>query len=185
VVSDGPDQVKMDQSVIEALLEAFAESEWLEMTVTIGDDRLRVARPGAAGEITFAPEPQVAPAPPAPTPSVATEVAGEPEPVPAPVERATAPIQAEQMHASAQPLTGTVVESPSVGLFWRSPSPGAPPFVDVGTRVSAGDTLAIVEVMKLMNQLVSPVPGVVKAILAENGATVQYGQPLVVLDAEG
>jgi acetyl-CoA carboxylase biotin carboxyl carrier protein len=81
-------------------------------------------------------------------------------------------------------LTGTVVESPSVGLFWRSPAPGAPPFVEAGTHVAAGDTLAIVEVMKLMNHIVAPAPGTVQAVLAENGARVDYGQPLFAIDPE-
>jgi biotin carboxyl carrier protein len=81
-------------------------------------------------------------------------------------------------------LTGTVVESPSVGLFWRSPAPGAPPFVDAGTHVAAGDTLAIVEVMKLMNHVVAPAPGIVQAVLAENGARVEYGQSLFTIGPE-
>lgn len=80
---------------------------------------------------------------------------------------------------------GTRVESPSVGLFWRSPSPGAPPFVEVGQQVSAGDTVAIVEVMKLMNHVAAPVDGVVTAILVENGASVEYGQTIVIVDPEG
>jgi acetyl-CoA carboxylase biotin carboxyl carrier protein len=80
---------------------------------------------------------------------------------------------------------GTKVESPSVGLFWRSPSPGAPPFVEVGQTVSAGDTVAIVEVMKLMNHVAAPVDGVVTAILVDNGASVEYGQTIVIVDPEG
>jgi acetyl-CoA carboxylase biotin carboxyl carrier protein len=79
---------------------------------------------------------------------------------------------------------GTVIASPSVGLFWRAPSPTAPPFVEVGARVEAGDTIAIVEVMKLMNYVVSPVAGTVVAIEAENGAMVEFGQTLVVVAAE-
>ncbi len=79
---------------------------------------------------------------------------------------------------------GTRVESPSVGLFWRSPSPGAPPFVEVGQAVAAGDTVAIVEVMKLMNHVAAPVDGVVTAILVENGASVEYGQTIVIVDPE-
>ena len=78
-----------------------------------------------------------------------------------------------------------MIESPSVGLFWRAPSPGAPPFVEVDARVAEGDTLAIVEVMKLMNHVVAPVDGVVRAIVPENGESVEYGQPLVVIDPEG
>jgi acetyl-CoA carboxylase biotin carboxyl carrier protein len=82
------------------------------------------------------------------------------------------------------PASGTVIESPSVGLFWRAPAPGAPPFVEVGQHVAAGDTVAIVEVMKLMNHVVSPVAGVVHSIFPENGAAVEFGQPLVVVDPE-
>jgi acetyl-CoA carboxylase biotin carboxyl carrier protein len=85
----------------------------------------------------------------------------------------------------AAPANGMRIESPSVGLFWRAPSPGAPPFVEVGGRVSAGDTVAIVEVMKLMNHVASPVDGVVTAILVENGDSVEFGQPIVVVDPEG
>jgi acetyl-CoA carboxylase biotin carboxyl carrier protein len=77
------------------------------------------------------------------------------------------------------------IESPSVGLFWRSPSPGAPPFVEVGQTVSAGDTVAIVEVMKLMNHVAAPVDGVVSAILVENGGPVEFGQPIVTIDPQG
>jgi acetyl-CoA carboxylase biotin carboxyl carrier protein len=70
-------------------------------------------------------------------------------------------------------------------LFWRAPSPGAAPFVEVGQTISAGDTVAIVEVMKLMNHVPSPVDGVVTAILVENGAAVEFGQAIVVVDPEG
>jgi biotin carboxyl carrier protein len=70
-------------------------------------------------------------------------------------------------------------------LFWRAPSPGAPPFVEVGGTVAAGETVAIVEVMKLMNHVSSPVDGVVTAILVENGAAVEFGQAIVIVDPEG
>ncbi|MDX6604985.1 MAG: acetyl-CoA carboxylase biotin carboxyl carrier protein, partial [Solirubrobacterales bacterium] len=82
------------------------------------------------------------------------------------------------------PETGERIESPSVGLFWRAPSPGAPPFVEVGSRVAAGETVAIVEVMKLMNHVASPVDGVVTAILVDNGAAVEYGQTIVIVEPE-
>jgi acetyl-CoA carboxylase biotin carboxyl carrier protein len=153
--------IELDQAVVHALLEAFDRSDWLEMTVTIGADRLHVSR----RERADAPEPEAASAP---------NDAAAPENV-----------HAEPTHATPEPLTGMLIESPSVGLFWRSPSPGAPPFVEVGTQVAAEDTLAIVEVMKLMNHIVAPVPGTVRAILAENGARVEYGQPLLAIDPEG
>ena len=72
-----------------------------------------------------------------------------------------------------QPPTGTVVESPSVGLFWRAPSPGAPPFVEVGATVSDGDTLGIVEVMKLMNHVKAGVDGTVRGVHADNGSMIE------------
>ena len=147
---------ELDQPLVHALLEAFDRSDWLEMTVTIGSDRLHVSRRGLR------------------------EVDKEPE-----AERAAPEaVHTEPTQATPVPLTGMVVESPSVGLFWRSPSPGAPPFVEPGTRVSADDTLAIVEVMKLMNHLVAPAAGTVRAILAENGARVEYGQPLIAIDPD-
>ena len=90
-----------------------------------------------------------------------------------------------QNDAGDKSANGTRIESPSVGLFWCAPSPGAPPFVEVGGRVSAGDTVAIVEVMKLMNHVASPVDGVVTGILVENGDSVEFGQPIVVVDPEG
>jgi len=164
-VTDGSGRLELDQPTIHALLEAFDKSDWLEMTVSIGSDRLYVSR-RARGE--RATEPTSSEAEPViPEPSV-------PEVVHAP-----------PAHTTTQTLTGTVVESPSVGLFWRSPAPGAPPFVEAGTHVAAGDTLAIVEVMKLMNHVASPVDGVVTAILVENGAPVEFGQAIVVVDPEG
>jgi len=161
-VTDGAARLELDQRTIHALIEAFDASDWLEMTVTVGRDRLYVSR-RKRSDASSAPDPL----PPAPVP-VSTE-----------------PVHVQSAHATPPSLTGTVVESPSVGLFWRSPAPGAPPFVDVGTHVSAGDTLAIVEVMKLMNHIVAPAPGVIQAVLAENGARVDFGQPLFTIDPEG
>jgi acetyl-CoA carboxylase biotin carboxyl carrier protein len=165
--SNGSAPVELDATLVRSLLEAFDQSDWLEMTVTVGNDRLHVSR---RSRHEGAPAADPAPAPAVP----ATEEL-------APAE----PIHAEPRHTTPEVLTGTVIESPSVGLFWRSPSPGAPPFVDVGTQVSAGDTLAIVEVMKLMNHVVAPGPGTVRAILAENGGRVEHGQPLFAIDPEG
>jgi acetyl-CoA carboxylase biotin carboxyl carrier protein len=164
-VTEGSGRLELDQPTIQALLEAFDGSDWLEMTVSIGTDRLHVSRrvPGERA-------PEAAPS------------GSEPASVLAPA--APEVVQAQPVHTTTQQLSGTVVESPSVGLFWRSPSPGAPPFVDVGTRVSAGDTLAIVEVMKLMNHIVAPTPGMVQSVLTENGARVEYGQPLFTIDPE-
>jgi acetyl-CoA carboxylase biotin carboxyl carrier protein len=178
--------MEMSPETIKALLDAFERSDWREMVVTVGDDRLHVSKD---------PLPAEAAAPPA---------AAQPSPVPAPAASAgggaaggTTPEEALATGrgggspavtgpaAEATPTDGTKIESPSVGLFWRAPSPGAPPFVEVGGKVSAGDTVAIVEVMKLMNHVASPVDGVVTAILVENGGAVEYGQTIVVVDPEG
>jgi acetyl-CoA carboxylase biotin carboxyl carrier protein len=156
--------LELDQPTIQALLEAFDSSDWLEMTVSIGSDRLTVSR-RARGERATEPTSRES-EPGTPERSI-------PEIVHAPAADAT-----------PRQLTGTIVESPSVGLFWRSPAPGAPPFVEAGTNVAAGDTLAIVEVMKLMNHVVAAAPGKVQAVLAENGARVEYGQPLFTIDPE-
>jgi acetyl-CoA carboxylase biotin carboxyl carrier protein len=147
--------MEMSPETIRALLDAFERSDWREMVVEVGEDRLHVSR----DQLT-----ELAPAPVAP-----------PAPAPAPGAAPTTTI----------PADGTKIESPSVGLFWRAPSPGAPPFVEVGQQVAAGDTVAIVEVMKLMNHVAAPVDGVVTAILVENGESVEFGQPLVVIDPEG
>jgi len=154
--------MEISQEVIRALLDAFDKSDWQEMTVTIGTDRLHVSRNGG--------EPPAAAEPPR---QRAEEQRAEPAPEPPSPQ---SPIPNPQSLPD-----GTVVESPSVGLFWRAPSPGAPPFVEVGASVAEGDTLAIVEVMKLMNHVVAPVAGEIKAIVPENGEAVEYGQPLVVI----
>jgi acetyl-CoA carboxylase biotin carboxyl carrier protein len=114
-------------------------------------------------------------------PAVAAPTPRAEEPAPEPA--AAAAVTGGE-DAAAVP-DGTPVNSPSVGLFWRAPAPGAPPFVEIGSRVGAGETVAIVEVMKLMNHVASPVDGVVTAILVENGAAVEFGQPIVVVDPEG
>ena len=160
--------MEINQEVIKALLEAFDRSDWREMTVTVGGDRLHVSRDGSDGRAAAPPAPRRAASAPPPPPAAPAEA----PPPPAP------------RHDEPLP-PGSVIESPSVGLFWRAPSPGAPPFVEVDARVAEGDTLAIVEVMKLMNHVVAPVAGVVRAIVPANGESVEYGQPLVVIDPEG
>jgi acetyl-CoA carboxylase biotin carboxyl carrier protein len=79
-------------------------------------------------------------------------------------------------------ITGHVVKSPMVGTFYRSPSPGAKHFVEVGDTVKSGDTICIIEAMKLLNEIECDKDGVIKAILVENGQPVEYGEPLVLID---
>ena len=84
--------------------------------------------------------------------------------------------------AAARVATGHSLKSPMVGTFYRAPSPGAPSFVEVGQSVSKGQTLCIIEAMKLLNEIESDVSGTVKAILVENGQPVEYGQPLFLIE---
>jgi acetyl-CoA carboxylase biotin carboxyl carrier protein len=165
--------VELNDRAMKALLQAFDRSDWQEMTITVGSDTLHVSRQTTSNGA----------APALPTPPAAAEP-GEPAASGPAAADAPAPAAAVTT-ADAAPGKGIVVESPSVGLFWRAPSPGAPPFVEVGARVEAGDTVAIVEVMKLMNHVSVPVGGVVTSILVENGASVEYGQALVTIDPEG
>lgn len=183
--------MEMSPETIKALLDAFDESDWKEMIVTVGDDRLHVSRDPLPEGASLAPP--LATPPPAPSASAAaaspTDTSG------GGTVGGTAPEEAlatgggggsPAVTGPAEvPVGHTAIESPSVGLFWRSPSPGAPPFVEVGAAVAAGDTVAIVEVMKLMNHVASPVDGVVSAILIENGAPVEFGQTIVVVDPQG
>ncbi|MHB8690238.1 MAG: acetyl-CoA carboxylase biotin carboxyl carrier protein [Solirubrobacteraceae bacterium] len=158
--------MEMEQGLIKALLEAFEQSDWQEMTVTVGGDRLHVSRRSISGDA--APPPlELAAADAGPAARV-----GPPPQSPAPAT------------AAAEQPAGLTVTSPSVGLFWRAPAPGAPPFVEVGCTVAAGDTVAIVEVMKLMNHVTAPVSGTVKAVLRENGDSVEFGEVLVVIEPE-
>ena len=171
--------MEMTPETIKALLDAFERSDWREMVVEVGEDSLHVSRDPL-------PQGAVAPAPAATAAGPVT--AGDPPPLP--VAKASSgvvpptvpPPAAESGEVSAK---GTEIAAPSVGLFWRAPSPGAPPFVEVGGRVAAGETVAIVEVMKLMNHVASPVDGLVTAILVENGGAVEFGQAIVVVDPEG
>jgi acetyl-CoA carboxylase biotin carboxyl carrier protein len=176
--------MEMSPETIRALLDAFERSDWREMVVEVGDDRLHVSRdqltelsPAAAPAVAAAQVPAAQPAGPV--------AAGDPPPPPAAEASPGAAPSTAPPAGDAAPANGTRIESPSVGLFWRAPSPGAPPFVEIGQRVSAGDTVAIVEVMKLMNHVAAPIDGVVTAILVENGDSVEFGQPIVVVDPEG
>jgi acetyl-CoA carboxylase biotin carboxyl carrier protein len=155
---------------IQALLEAFEASTWQEMSVDIAGDHFHVSRRANGAGAT-----RDSGTPPVP-PGLAEERAVA-APSAAPVAPAPAPSPARALNGS-----GVAVTAPSVGLFWRAPSPGAPPFVEIGSRVEPDDTIAIIEVMKLMSPLKAGVSGVVTAILAENGATVARGDEVVLVD---
>lgn len=119
--------------------------------------------------------PALQPAVPVPAPSAVSHAAPVPQAVPAPQ---TAAVSENAPHASEEPKEGNMVKSPLVGTFYAAPAEDAEPFVKVGDHVKKGQTLAIVEAMKLMNEIESDYDGVVTAILVQNGDTVEYGMPL-------
>lgn len=154
----------MDLRKIKTLIDLVQESGIAELEITEGEEKVRISRHGTTVQAPMHTmqmmPPQVA-AMPAATPAAA--------PVPA------APVVA------AEP-TGHTLKSPMVGTFYRSPSPGAPSFVEIGQSVTKGQTLCIIEAMKLLNEIESDAAGVVKAILVENGQPVEYGQPLFIIE---
>lgn len=167
-------------SDIKLILATLETSEFAQAEVVIGDVRIAVARPGEQlPSASAAPSaPVAAPAPaasPALAPVPATPPAAAAEPTPAPATASVA--------GAAEPgaTEGHIVESPSVGVFWRAPSPGSDPFVEVGQEVSVGETIGIVEVMKLMTNVAADTAGVVTAVHTENAASVQLGTPLITI----
>ncbi len=153
----------MDIRKVKKLIELLDESGIAEIEITEGDDAVRISRYGAN---VAAPTP-VAIAPVAATPAAA----GAPAPAPA---SPVAVAEAEE--------DGHVVTAPMVGTFYSATSPGSPPFVQVGDRVIVGDTLCVVEAMKMMNQIEAEVAGTIKSIRVQNGDPVEYGQILFVID---
>lgn len=156
----------MDLRKLKTLIDLVSESGVAELEITEGDDRVKIVnRVGAAPVAAAAPAviatPVVASAAPAAAPAPA--VAAEP---------AAAPVAAEDTRT---------INSPMVGTFYRAPSPGAKPFANVGQKVKAGDTVCIIEAMKLLNEIETEYDGVIKEILVENGQPVEFGQPLFVI----
>lgn len=161
---------------IRALVSAFESSDWDEMSLQYGDTRLDLSRSGRPPAASALAAPVAAPAAPAAVAAAA----------PAPAAPAATPVSAPTSPAASAALPdGHRVTSPSLGLFWRSPQPGAPAFVEIGQKVAAEDTVCIVEVMKLMNHVKAGVAGTVIAIQPENGGMVEFGATLVVIDPEG
>ncbi|ELM3752193.1 acetyl-CoA carboxylase biotin carboxyl carrier protein [Aeromonas dhakensis] len=152
----------MDIRKIKKLIELVEESGIAELEISEGEESVRISR-NFSGQVTTAPQmimPQVA------------------APVAAPVAAAPA---AAAPAADATPA-GHLMRSPMVGSFYRSSSPEAKPFVEVGQHVNVGDTLCIVEAMKMMNQIESDKAGVIKAILVENGQAVEFDEPLFIIE---
>jgi len=146
----------MDIRKIKKLIEIIEESDIAELEIKEGEESIRISRYSAApAQVAYAPAPVSA----------------------APVAAAvTAAAPAEEK------ITGHVVKSPMVGTFYRSASPGTKVFVEVGQSVLAGDTLCIIEAMKILNQIESDKSGVVTQILVDNSEPVEYGQPLFIIE---
>ncbi|KTT27978.1 acetyl-CoA carboxylase biotin carboxyl carrier protein [Pseudacidovorax intermedius] len=153
----------MDLRKLKTLIDLVSESNISELEITEAEGKVRIVKAGEAAPVQYvqAAVPQAAPAAMAP---------------------AAAPVgQAAAAPAEAAP-TGHVVKSPMVGTFYRSASPGAPAFVEVGAQVKEGDTLCIIEAMKILNEIEADKSGTVKQILGENGQAVEYGQPLFIIE---
>ncbi len=156
----------MDIRKVKKLIELLEESGIAEIEITEGEEAVRISRYPANAMVAPAPAAHYA-QPPAPA---------NPAPEPAaPAPAATAPAREPEEE-------GHTVTSPMVGTFYAAPAPGASPFVQIGDRVKSGDTLCIVEAMKMMNPIEADVDGVVKSIRVQNGEPVEYGQVLFVID---
>ncbi|AEC17484.1 acetyl-CoA carboxylase biotin carboxyl carrier protein [Gallibacterium anatis] len=155
----------MDIRKIKKLIELVEESGIMEIEISEGEESVRISRGSAVA----------AAAPVAPQPIIVPPAA--PAAVSAPT---AAPVTAPAAEANA--ISGHTVRSPMVGTFYRSPSPEAAPFVEVGKSVKVGDTLCIVEAMKMMNRIESDKAGVVKAILVNDGDAVEFDEPLIVIE---
>ena len=159
---------------IKSLVAAFDASDWGEMSVRIGDTTLELTRTGRPPEASAVRTAEPLAVPPVSSTVPAAAPGSLPQTDPVIAMTATTGV-------TDTALDGHLVCAPSLGLFWRSPQPGAPHFVDVGQEVDAEDTVGIVEVMKLMNHVKAGVSGTVMAIEPENGQMVEFGQLLVVI----
>jgi acetyl-CoA carboxylase biotin carboxyl carrier protein len=151
----------MDLRKLKKLIDLVEQSGIAELEITEGEERVRIARVGAQAQVVAA-APAAVTAAPSGTAARPSEAAAEGAGEPAVPE-------------------GHVVKSPMVGTLYRAASPGAPSFVEVGSQVKEGDTLCIIEAMKLLNEIESDKTGVVKAILVDNGQPVEFGEPLFVI----
>ncbi len=160
----------MDLRKLKTLIDLVAESGIAELEITEGEGKVRIVKTP----------------PPPPPPPFNVIPAGWQQTVP--VQAPAAPAAPQSAEAAADPqasdtpvFSGHVVKAPMVGTFYRAPSPGANPFVEVGQTVKEGQTLCIIEAMKLLNEIEADRAGVIKEILVENGQPVEYGEPLFVI----
>ncbi|MYM23388.1 acetyl-CoA carboxylase biotin carboxyl carrier protein [Duganella sp. FT135W] len=154
----------MDLRKLKTLIDLVAESDIAELEVTEGESKVRIVKSSAIAQNQM--------------------VMMQPQAIPqyhAPAPAGAAPVAAAPVAAAAAEPTGHVVKSPMVGTFYRSSAPGAAAFVEVGAVVKEGDTLCIIEAMKLLNEIDADKSGTITQILVENGQPVEFGQPLFVI----
>ena len=152
----------MDLRKLKKLIDLVEESGIAELEITEGEEKVRISKSATSAQAAVA---QTVTTASQQAPVFSSQAAASPQPQPAD----TIP-------------EGHVVKSPMVGTFYRSSAPGAPAFVEVGQTVKEGETLCIVEAMKLLNEIESDKSGVIRAVLVENGQPVEYGEPLFVID---
>ncbi|MCC8378381.1 MULTISPECIES: acetyl-CoA carboxylase biotin carboxyl carrier protein [Xenorhabdus] len=152
----------MDIRKIKKLIELVEESGISELEISEGEESVRISRTTAVQGMP-----------------ITQQYISAPVQQPAPV---AAPAPAAPAAPAAAEISGHTVRSPMVGTFYRSPSPDAKPFIEIGQHVNQGDTLCIVEAMKMMNQIEADKTGVVKAILAQDGQPVEFDEPLVIIE---
>ncbi len=150
----------MDLRKLKTLIDLVSDSNVSELEITEAEGKVRIVKAGAAVVQSYVPAPVAAPvAMPAAAPAAAPVVA-----------------------AVEAPAAGHAVKSPMVGTFYRSSSPGAKPFVEVGDPIKAGETICIIEAMKILNEIEADKSGTITQILCENGQAVEYGQPLFIIE---
>ena len=161
----------MDLRKLKTLIDLVSESNVSELEITEAEGKVRIvkAAPSAGAPLSMASVPSAPGAvlPAAPVASALTAVG---------------PLPTEPVAAAPEQVTGHLVKSPMVGTFYRSSSPGSAPFVELGSAVKEGDTLCIIEAMKILNEIEADKSGTVTKILGENGQAVEYGQPLFIIE---
>lgn len=150
----------MDIRKVKKLIELLEESDIAEIEIHEGEESVRISRYGSTAVMA--------------APAIAAPAAA--------AIAAPAPADSGSADAPAEEIQGHIVKSPMVGTYYESSSPGAKAFVTVGSQVTTGDTLCIIEAMKILNQIEADKTGTVMKILSENGSAVEYGQPLFVID---
>jgi acetyl-CoA carboxylase biotin carboxyl carrier protein len=153
----------MDLRKLKTLIDLVSESNISELEITETEGKVRIVKGGVAAPVQY----------------VQTVAAPAPAPGAAPPAIAGAPAAAP---AEAAAPAGHAIKSPMVGTFYRSSSPGAPAFVEVGSQVKEGDTVCIIEAMKILNEIEADKSGTITRILCENGQAVEFGQPLFVIE---